>query len=130
MALRAARRDPAFLDNHLRPQVEMMPKGAEAFRLEDGFDGLIARIDAVTGMTAPELEVGHEVRGPGSKRPVQPSRQDLALIASTFAVDFERFGYALPDLAAARSDPLAWARHGVGRLLSPLARWLYRAGLM
>jgi len=130
MALAAARKSPGFFDNHLRPQVEMIPEGAEIFRLEDGFDALIARIDAVTGTTAPDLEVGHEVRGPGPRRPVQPSRQDLALIARAFGADFERLGYDLPDLSEAPSDPFAWARHGAGRLLSPLARGLYRAGLM
>lgn len=128
MALTVARRHPIFLDNHLRPQTEMVPPGAEVFCLEDGFDALVARIDEVTGTRAADLGVGHELRGQPLKLPVRPSRQDLALITSVYAEDFERFGYTPPDLSAAPSDPLAWARHALGRALAPLAWWLYRTG--
>lgn len=130
MALAGARRDPLFLDNHMRPQVDMLPRGAELFRLEDGFDALIARLDAATGTRAPELEVGHEVRGPGPLRPAHPSRQDLALIAAAFTEDYSRLGYSFPDLGAAASDPFAPLRHALGRLLAPLAVWMYRTGRM
>lgn len=130
MALAAARRDPLFLDNHMRPQVEMLPREVEVFRLEDGFAALIARLDTVTGTTAPDLEIGHELRGPGPDRTARPSRQDLALIVAAFSEDFARFGYAVPDLAAAPDDGLSFARHALGRALAPLAAWMYRTGRM
>lgn len=130
MALAAARRYPVFLDNHLRPQTGMIPPGTEIFRLEDGFADLIARLDAVTETEAPDLEVGHELRGPGPARPLRPSRQDLALIVAAYAEDFDRLGYDRPDLTPAPHDPLAWARHTFGRMLAPVAVWLYRTGWM
>ncbi len=130
MALAAARRDPLFLDNHLRPQVEMLPRNAEIFPLEGGFAPLIARIDDTLGERAPHLSVGHDVRGPTPPRPVRPSRQDLELIAAFYREDYDRFGYLAPDLDEVPSDSSAFARHAIGRALAPLAVRFYRAGRM
>lgn len=130
MALRAARRDPLFLDNHLRPQVDLVPEGCEVFRLEDGLEAVIARLDCLLGETAPELHLGRELRGETTRPAPSLSRQDLALIAAAYASDYVRFGYAPPDLAAAPSDPFAWARHAFGRLLAPFAVQMYRRGRM
>lgn len=37
------------LDNHTRPMTDFIPKGCKLFRLEDGFEPLIAWLDALAG---------------------------------------------------------------------------------
>lgn len=101
----AARRERRLYDNHIRPQVDMIPKGGEAFRFEDGFDQIIARIDEAVGETRPDLSVGHFLKK--KHDPIIPSRQDYALVADYYAEDYARFGYEPPDLSAHESKPLS-----------------------
>lgn len=117
----AARVEPRVYDNHIRPQDQMVPAGAEVFRLEEGFDGIIARLDEVTGTTAPEVAMGHQKNRQKDAAPVRIFREDAALVADYYAADYARFGYAPPDLEALESDPAAWRRDLVA---PPLARML------
>jgi hypothetical protein len=95
--LAAARRDPRIYENHIRPQGDLVPEGAEIFRLENGFAPVVARIDAVTGCTAPQAAMRHLLKRAGQL--VTLTRQDVALIAAFYASDYDRFGYDLPELA-------------------------------
>lgn len=117
----AARIDPRIYFNHIRPQDQMVPAGAEIFRLEDGFGGMIERLDAVTGTTAPEVTMGHQKNRQKDATPIRASREDVALIADFYSADYERFGYDRPDLAALESDSAAWRRDLIA---APLARML------
>mgnify|MGYP000329422055 CR=1 FL=1 len=58
-SLRQYQRDPFMLDNHMRPQHEFVALGAEVFRLEDGLERLVGRLDEVTGLkgTVPKNNV-------------------------------------------------------------------------
>ena len=117
--LAATRRDPRIYENHLRPQVDMVPEGAAVFRLEDGFEAMTRWLDEVTGTTAPELTVGHFLKR--KSRPIPLSRQDLDLIARFYAADYDRFGYPPPDTADLPSDPRASLRDLAA---GPLARMI------
>jgi hypothetical protein len=121
LALAAAAREPTIFDNHLRPQSEMVPEGAEVFRLEDGLAPLLARLDAVTGTEAPPgLALGHALKAAAGAPAVRPRPADLALIGRAYAADYARFGYPAP--APARSRP------ALSAALAPAAALMWRAG--
>jgi hypothetical protein len=115
-------REPRLYDNHVRPMVDIVPEGAEAFRLEDGFESLVARLDAVTGATATDLAVEHILKTEG-KANVRVLREDAALIARVYSADYARFGYSLPDLATYPADGMASLRDLIAQ---PLAATLVR----
>lgn len=118
-ALAAAARDPRVYQNHLRPQTEMVPERAEVFRLEDGFDAFVARLDEVAGQTAP-MTIDHVNRSKASTDEVTIHRQDADLVARFYAEDYRRFGYDLPSLDAFPVDPRAGVRDLYGRLVAPV----------
>lgn len=114
--IHAAARDPRIYENHIRPQVDLVPEGAEIFRLEDGLEAIATRIDAVTGTQAPGVEMGHFLKRKSTK--VDLTRQDAELLARFYAADYARYGYAPPDPAVLPSDPFAALRDLAARLLA------------
>jgi hypothetical protein len=122
-------RNPYAFDNHFRPQSEFVPDGARVFRLEDGLGAVGAWLCAQAGETPPH-EMPHDLKSPSRGSAVVPSQADIALIRTWFEVDFRRFGYRLPDIAAA---PAGWGplgRQRVVRAMAPLIDRLYRRGLI
>lgn len=117
--LHAARAEPRVYENHIRPQADLVPEGAEIFRLEDGFEALVARLDEVTGTSAPELSVGH--LNPRPKEEIRLSREDAALVGAFYAADYARFGYPPPEAGALPAAGPGAARdifaRGLARLL-------------
>ena len=112
----ATRAEPRLYHNHIRPQSDLVPETAEVFQLENGFDALIDKLDQVTGTTTPDLEVGH--LNTRKHEPIALKRQDVALIGRFYGVDYTRFGYEHPDLADLKSDPLAFWRECLGRVMA------------
>jgi len=104
----AARLEPRIYENHIRPQVDLVPDNTEIFRLEDGFDDMIARLDEVTESAAPSEAVRHLLKR--ERKDIALHRQDVELLASFYADDFEHFGYDLPDPSAYPRDPSASMR--------------------
>lgn len=98
----AARIEPRIYENHIRPQIDLIPENSEIFRLEDGFDSLIERLNDVTGSTAPDQAVQHLLKR--ERKGIALHRQDIELLGSFYADDFERFGYDLPDPSAYPHD--------------------------
>jgi len=127
LVLRAARRDPRVFDNHLRPQVDMVPAGAEVFPLEAGHGPVIAWLDRIAGAPAPAVQIGSDEPG-GFRGPVAPSRQDLQLIGEFYAADYARFGYAFPEPAEHPADRLAPLRSAVALAAAPAAVRMYFRG--
>ncbi len=119
-----ARMDPRTYDNHIRPQVDLVSDACEIFRLEDGFDGMIAWLDKVSGTTAPDIEVGHLLKRKRNQTPV--SYEDAALIEAFYAEDYARFGYAPPDKSALPRDRFASLRTLFGNLLARAVIWKQR----
>lgn len=122
LMLHVARSNPYAFDNHLRPQCDFVPQGAEVFRLEDGMEPLGAWLALQADKTASALQLPHLLSS-GDMASMIDIR-DQALIGGAFGVDYERFGYAMPPRTAARRpfvDLAAW-------LLSFPVRHLERCG--
>lgn len=120
----AWQKDPRVYQNHIRPQSELVPDGAQVFRLEDGFAEMIAWLDQVTGRTAPQIEVGHFLKR--AHTPIAMSREDVALIKRVYAADYARFGYAPPELKGRPGDGLAPLRDWAGLALAQGVVWKQR----
>ena len=101
----AARIDPRVYQNHIRPQSDLIREESAIFRLEDKFSDMITWLDEVTESSTPEIKVGHLLKR--AHEPIFMSREDVELITRFYKTDYERFGYALPDLTAYTTDPKA-----------------------
>ncbi len=126
--------DPFRFDGHLQPQTAYIPQGSRVFRIEDGFDGIPAYIDSLTGTSdAPrEIPVRNIGRWRADETPPVPSEATLALIARTYAEDFSRLGYPVPaNVATANALPdlptLATTGMPPQPPKRPLANRLYRS---
>lgn len=115
--LRVVQKNAYAFDNHLRPQTDFVPTGAQVFRLEDGLAPVVQWLAKESGR--PELQgcFPHLLPSKGPKVPVDP--RDQALIGVMFAIDYDRFGYARPKagptarpildrMAAAFAFPVCW----------------------
>lgn len=92
----SASKESRIYDNHIRPQVDLLPEATEIFRLEDGFDGMISWLDEKTGTQRDDLTVGHFLKKT-PKQEIKPSKQDIELIIDYYAEDYERLGYDKPN---------------------------------
>ena len=114
--LRAARTEPRVYENHIRPQTDLIPESTEIFRLEDGFEPLVARLDEVTGTTAPGISVNH--LNPRPREEIRLSREDVGMIAEFYAKDYDQFGYVTPGSSNLPSDGRAGLRDALARPLA------------
>ena len=120
--LRAATIEPRLYENHIRPQSDLVPDSFEAFRLEDGFDKLISKLDDIAGCEALDFDVQHLNMRKSEK--IHASRQDIALVKDFYQEDYLRFGYVIPDEADYPNDQLLYLRNWLAALLAPvLVMW-------
>ncbi len=120
--LRAATIEPRLYENHIRPQADLVPDSFEVFRLEDGFDKLISKLDDIAECEAPDVDVQHLNMRKSEK--IHPSRQDIALVKDFYHEDYQRFDYAVPDEADWPNDRFSRPRDWLAALLSPvLVMW-------
>jgi len=88
--------NPYVHDNHIRPQVEFLVKGAHVYRLEDGLDTALADLNAQHGLDLPtevaRVRTSERTRGISS-RDVEVSVSLEARLEEFYADDFRRFGY-------------------------------------
>ncbi|MEM7269076.1 MAG: sulfotransferase family 2 domain-containing protein [Pseudomonadota bacterium] len=124
LALKGAQIDPRVYDNHIRPQVDLIPEDAEVFRLEDGFDALIARLDEIEGKPSAAEMPRLNAR---EKQEIGINAEDAALIAKFYGQDYQRLGYTPPNEASLKSDAFASVRSPFAALLAHLVvfkqRW-------
>jgi hypothetical protein len=99
LVLQAYRISPTVLENHIRPQSDLVPEDCEIFRLEDGFELLRRRLDDVCGEVAPQIKFPHALAKAKGFKAV-PSPADLALIFKAYDLDYIRFGYTLSPAEA------------------------------
>ena len=118
--LRAAGTEPRVFHNHIRPQGDLIPDGAQIFRFEDGFDPIIAWLDEVTGTTAPDLDMGHFLKR--QKTPIAVRQQDVELVRTFYHQDYTAFGYPMPDPQDYSNDALATGRGLLAASIAPLVR--------
>ncbi len=111
----ARRRDPHRSDNHSRPQVDFIPpdqsQNCAIFHLEHGLDALIPYFDLLAGEVAGPRTMDHSNKAGQTASAdgrtlgaIVPTAQERALVATLYAADFERFGYA-PDYKAPLAPP-------------------------
>ncbi len=124
----AASTDPRIYENHIRPQSQMVPENAEAFRLEDGLDRAIKQVDAHAGAPETPVEMQHLLKT--ESVPIQVYADDVALISMYYSEDYQRFGYNPPDPNAYPKDRLALARTAVGRTAAALILRQHRRRIM
>ena len=90
-------RNPAVLDNHLRPQHEFVLPQARVYRFEDGLEAALADLSARFSLDLP-AEVPHTLEsGAGgglSSRDVEMTDNVTAHVRAVYARDYEVFGYA------------------------------------
>jgi hypothetical protein len=122
--LAAARIDPRIYENHIRPQGDLVPEGAKVFRLEDGFEPLVAWLDSVTGSRAPGLRIEHLLKS--ARTPIPLRRQDVEAIRRFYAEDYRRFGYADPDPSGLPDDGWSGLRDALAAILARLLVWKQR----
>ena len=108
--------EPRIYQNHIRPQSDLVPEGSEVFRLEEGFDAMIEKLDEVTGSTAPDIQVKHINKRPHEKLPL--TRYDVDLITAFYAPDYERFGYDKPETAHLEAGSYSLWRDLLARCLA------------
>lgn len=110
MGTGAPDRLPFISDNHLRPQIELMPDRTTVFRLEEGLKPVIRWIDQTFGVTADaEIEDGNVAPAAESRafRTVDMPNTLKRRIEEHYADDYARFGYGkTPPKPAALTVPL------------------------
>lgn len=91
--------DPFLVDNHIRPQIDFMPKNCTIFHLEHGLDAIVPYLDGLAGGASGPRSIGHankrrsEGREGGGAVEAPMDLADLARISEFYARDFARFGY-------------------------------------
>lgn len=134
-------KEPYRNGGHLEPQATFIPRGSRIFRLEDGLDQIVPYLDQLAGKSDGQREVPARNVGRWRNEEAPPTltQKTLDLVATVYADDFARFGYALPTstdsvatlpdlpkLASTGQPPLPRGRSLTGRI----RRYLYRrAGL-
>jgi len=116
--LKCARLDTRIYENHIRPQSDLVPEGAEIFLFENGLEQIVPWLDKITGTTAPAIEMGHFLKRP--RQPVAVSKQDIGLIVKFYAADYARFTCTEPHMGDYRHDPAAPLRTALAAVLAPV----------
>lgn len=93
--------DPHYLDNHLRPASELIPRGTTIFGLENGMEAVVTWLDGIDGtqrgprriekFNAYAARLDHVKQDPGPLPEITPRAREI--IAEMYAADFERFDY-------------------------------------
>lgn len=105
---------PNDLDNHTQLMDQIVPPEAQVFQLENGLTELqtwletfLDGLDQSPGPILARNTLSERLKHMGkADRPVTPTPQDMALIASLYAADFERFGYGPePEPKKAKETP-------------------------
>ncbi|MCF2906667.1 sulfotransferase family protein [Octadecabacter sp. CECT 8868] len=95
-----ADRMPHYLDNHLRPQTQMVPDGTTVFKLENGMAPLVAHLDNLAGNKEGPREIGHGhvTHSLDGMEKTALSASFLRDLSTYYAKDFDRFGYDLDEV--------------------------------
>lgn len=80
----------ARFDDHFRLQSDVVPDWCAAFRMEDGFEPVIAWLDAWSGQSH-AATIGTSLTGKYKKAEPSPEIRDF--VATFYAGDYERFGF-------------------------------------
>ena len=84
------RRNPFFLDNHLRPQIEFIDSDVSIFRFEEGLEIVIEEVSRILGI---DEITNLQRKNVGAKQKIEWSVDALNCINDYYRSDFEEFGY-------------------------------------
>jgi hypothetical protein len=126
LLLSTAKIDPAVFDNHVRPQTDIVPLGAEVFHLEDGLEKVVEAINRRYGKPPTSLALGEQYKHKREASAV-PSEYLLRRIQNFYAGDFRRFDYSIdyPHRRTRLSDRFAAA---IALIIAPCVVSLDRMG--
>jgi hypothetical protein len=99
---RILKHNPFTLDNHFRPQVDLVPRECTIFHLEYGLQAIIPYLDRLVGDRHGPRAIAHTNKRAssgtaGHSEPAALNSSDLALIEQIYAADFARFGYVTQE---------------------------------
>ncbi|MFC1694676.1 sulfotransferase family 2 domain-containing protein [Pseudomonadota bacterium] len=89
------RRNPLFLDNHFRPQIEFIDSDITIFRFEEGLEIVIDEISRVLGINK-ITSLQH--KNVSSKKDIKWSLDALHCVNQYYRSDFKEFGYPMKKL--------------------------------
>lgn len=118
LMIAVARRNPYAFDNHLRPQTDFVPHGANVFRLEDGMGALSNWLQQETGTALGPIP--HSLK---TGRPSETRLEDACRIGEFHASDYARFGYERPH-----GSPRPDFADAIARIVAPAIVALERRG--
>ena len=125
--IKISRLNPYAFDNHLRPQRDFLPEGAQLFRLEDGLSQVAAFLAKQVGMPAPSGTFRKELATP-DRCEVKIYRQDIFLILKAYSEDYDALNYNRPLPHSFSNDPSCGMRELLAKLIFPAAFLLERCG--
>lgn len=91
-AIDETKKNPFYLDNHIRPQWHFVGSGVEVHHYEKGLLNVAARLSEIIGITPPR-SLPHIHATSRLRINIQLDLADLLLINEFYAGDFELFGY-------------------------------------
>lgn len=123
----ALRANPYICDNHIRPQTDFLPDEAMVFHLENGLGELERWLSDHLGPPAHSDGMPHSQKDAGRpRRKPHPRRADMRRAMRMYREDYQRFGYAFPDVTTVPRDPFHWMRTLLAKLLAPVFLRRYR----
>lgn len=125
--IECVKREPRMYENHIRPQSDLVPAFADAFKLENGCGEIIQKIDDLLGSSAPDLDIPH--LNESRKTNVKLTREDVLAVRDFYSVDYARFSYAFRfDVESLPHDHLARWRKLFARVIAPLVVRKHKSG--
>ncbi len=92
-AISSYKKNPWYLDNHLRPQSDFICFDCDVFKLEDDISRLSAKFSLLLNQSV--APVPHSFKNTSPFSINELNDDDRNMIAEMYAEDFSRFGYTL-----------------------------------
>ncbi|MCP5093880.1 MAG: sulfotransferase family protein [Gammaproteobacteria bacterium] len=99
--------DPYYLDNHPRPMVDFIPRGAKTFRLEDGTRPVVRWLDRISGTAEGARDLpgwNQRAKRGGQGARLRPAAAEIDRITQMYQTDFETFGYQPEEAAVLQGE--------------------------
>ena len=118
--------DPRIYQNHIRPQNDLVPEGAEVFYLDQGgMEKIILKLDEITGESGEEMSIKH-INKSKSKNDGTLYANDIEIMLKIYEADYKRFAFSKPDPAQYEKDNLVFFREMLAFLVAPVIVWRQR----
>lgn len=101
-ALLQCRKNPFFMDNHIRPAVDFIENkniNIDIFKLEDGFDPFLRKMSEIfdkSFLSVPHTNKSSSFRQGFCSRDIELNEKSIDLIKNFYSADFQHFDYLTP----------------------------------